>query len=243
MSTETTAQTVAGLVTSMCEALFDDVEELRGLVEKQLVADEPRRADLEIEERCLALLTDRGRRAAGAGLVMAPGVLVDAPYWLEWWTSDPDAPVIEPRRLAAETDPRAVGFRDYTQLLWYAEPLATGKRHVTGPYVDYLCTDQQTLTLTTPVWRGGEFAGVVGVDLLVRSLEERFFAALAGVPGRYVVINSMGRVVTATDVDLVTGDLLRGLPVGDWWAGRAAAETGWEFHPCSDLPLGVISAH
>jgi hypothetical protein len=237
-----TAAQVAGLVTAMCEDLFADVEELRGLVEKQLVADEPRRADLEIEERCLALLTDRDRRAAGAGLVMAPGLLLDAPYWLEWWTSDPDAAVIEPRRLAAETDPRAVGFRDYTQLPWYADPLATGRRHVTGPYVDYLCTDQQTLTLTTPVWRGGEFAGVVGVDLLVRSLEERIFAVLAGVPGRCVVVNSMGRVVTATDTDLVTGDLLRGLPLREWWAGEAAEHPVWEFHRCPDLPLGVISA-
>jgi hypothetical protein len=237
-----TAAHVARLVAAMCEDLFTDVDELRGLVEKQLGAAEPRRGDLEIEERCLALLTDRDRRAAGAGLVIAPGVLADAPYWLEWWTSDPDAAVIEPRRLAAETDPRAVGFRDYTQLPWYAEPLASGRRHVTGPYVDYLCTDQHTLTLTSPVWRGGEFAGVVGVDLLVRSLEERFFAALAGVPGRCVVINSMGRVVTATDPDLVTGDLLRGLPVGDWWAGLDVEHAEWEFHPCPNLPLGVISA-
>ena len=236
------AADIAHLVGSMCEDLFADVEDLRALVEKQLVADHPHRADLEIEERCLTLLRDRSRRAAGAGLVMAPGVLVDAPYWLEWWTSDPDAAVIEPRRLAAETDPRAVGFRDYTQLPWYAEPLASGKRHVTGPYVDYLCTDQHTLTLTSPVWRSGEFAGVVGVDLLVRSLEERFFAALAGVPDRCVVINSMGRVVTATDPELVTGDLLRGLPVGDWWAGRLVEHPRWEFHGWPDLPLGVISA-
>jgi hypothetical protein len=233
---------VAKLVTSMCEELFDDVAELRELVEQQVSREDPRRADLQIEDRCMTLLADRSRHAAGAGLVIAPGVLVDAPYWLEWWTSDPDAAVIEPKRLAAETDPRAVGFRDYTQLPWYAEPLATGRRHVTGPYVDYLCTDQQTLTLTTPVWREGVFAGVVGVDLLVRSLEERVFAAVSGAPGRCVVINSMGRVVTATDPDLVTGDLLRGLPLADWWAGRLVEHPDWEFHPCPDLPLGVIAA-
>jgi hypothetical protein len=139
-------------------------------------------------------------------------------------------------------DPRAIGFRDYTQLPWYAEPLASGRRQVTGPYVDYLCTDQQTLTLTTPVWREAEFVGVVGVDLLVRTLEERFLESLAGASGRCVVINSMGRVVTSTDPDLFTGDLLRSLPVAAWWAGEALEHQEWEFLACPGLPLGVISA-
>ncbi|TFD48627.1 hypothetical protein E3T46_14390 [Cryobacterium sp. Hh11] len=47
-----------------------------------------------------------------------------------------------------------------------AEPggvCAAGRRHVTGPYVDYLCTDEYTLTLTLPVYRGGtELIAVVG---------------------------------------------------------------------------------
>ena len=73
-----------------------------------------------------------------------------------------------------------MGFRDYTHLPWYAVPRETGSAHITGPYIDYLCTDQQTLTLTRPVRRGGEFAGVVGFDLLVRTFEEQMFAPLGG---------------------------------------------------------------
>ncbi len=36
------------------------------------------------------------------------------------------------------------------------DPERTGTRHLTGPYVDYLCTDDYTVTVTTPVTLDGE---------------------------------------------------------------------------------------
>lgn len=233
---------VADLVVQWCAALFADLDEVAAQVEQQLAVEAPRRGDLAIEETCHRLLTDPGRKVAGAGLVLAPDVLADAAYWLEWWTANPDASPPVPRRLAAETDPRAVGFRDYTHLPWYAVPLATGAAHITGPYVDYLCTDQQTLTFTRPVWRRGTFAGVVGFDLLVRTFEERMFGPLERVEGSCAVVNTAGRVVTSSDLQWVTGDLIRGLPVGQWWAGEPAEHDAWEFWPCPGLPLGVITS-
>ena len=245
---------VARLVGDLCAALFADLDGIATEAGEQLAVASPRRSDLAIEARCHALLTDPARKVAGAGVVMAPDVLTDAPYWLEWWTANPDAAPPTPRRLAAETDPRAVGFRDYTTLPWYAVPLATGAAHVTGPYVDYLCTDQQTLTFTRPLWRDGAFAGVVGFDLLVRTFEERMFGPLEHVGRACAVINRAGRVVTSSDLRWVTGDLIRGLPVERWWAAsKEAAEEGegratqeahgeWEFSPCPGLPLGVITA-
>ena len=233
---------VAELVVQWCAALFADLDEVAAQVEQQLAVESPRRGDLAIEETCHRLLTDPDRKVAGAGLVLAPDVLADAAYWLEWWTANPDASPPVPRRLAAETDPRAVGFRDYTHLPWYAVPLATGAAHITGPYVDYLCTDQQTLTFTRPVWRQGAFAGVVGFDLLVRTFEERMFGPLERVEGSCAAVNTAGRVVTSSDLQLVTGDLIRGLPVQQWWAGEAVQHDAWEFWPCPGLPLGVITS-
>jgi hypothetical protein len=233
---------VADLVVQWCAALFADLDEVAAEVERQLAVESPRRSDLAIEDRCHRLLTDPGRKVAGAGLVLAPDVLADAAYWLEWWTANPDASPPVPRRLAAETDPRAVGFRDYTHLPWYAVPLATGAAHITGPYVDYLCTDQQTLTFTRPVWRRGAFAGVVGFDLLVRTFEERMFEPLERVKGSCAVVNTAGRVVTSSDLQWVTGDLIRGLPVEQWWAGEPVQHDAWEFWPCPGLPLGVITS-
>ena len=37
-------------------------------------------------------------------------------------------------------------------------------RHLTGPYVDYVCTDDYTITITTPVRVAGRLVGVVGTD-------------------------------------------------------------------------------
>jgi methyl-accepting chemotaxis protein-like sensor len=233
---------VAALVAGLCAGLFAELDTLADEVARQLAVESPRRADLDIEGRCHELLTDPARKVAGAGVVMAPDVLADAPYWLEWWTANPDAAPPVPRRLAAETDPRAVGFRDYTHLPWYAVPLATGAAHVTGPYVDYLCTDQQTLTFTRPVLRRGVFAGVVGFDLLVRTFEERMFGPLERVDGSCAVINTSGRVVTSSDLRWVTGDLIRGLPVQGWWAGGQSPDGPWDFWACPGLPLGVITS-
>ncbi len=229
MGPTTDGPDIAAFVIDLAEQIFTGVDELRTIVERQLAVPAPRRSDLAIEDHCRELLADREHAAAGAGLVMAPDVLADAPYWLEWWLGDPTAAVPAARRLAAETDPRVAGFRDYTQLPWYAIPRRTDARHITGPYVDYLCTDQQTLTFTAPVRRYGTFAGVVGMDLLVQTVEERAFGPLSRAASPSVLINRTGRVVTASDLSWVTGDLIR-----DWSAG-------WELTPCADLPLAVLT--
>ncbi len=59
------------------------------------------------------------------GFVAETGVLQDAPYWLEWWTADPEVGADSCRRLAADTDPSSVGFRDYTELPWFVTPRET----------------------------------------------------------------------------------------------------------------------
>lgn len=238
---DTAAAGITAVVTDLCERLFAEIDELRAAVVADLPAAGARRADVDIEERCHRLMRADGSLAAGAGWVAAPGVLGDAPYWLEWWTGEPGTRAA-PKRLAAETDPRSVGFRDCTTLPWYAVPLQTRARHITGPYVDYVCTDQYTLTFTVPAVRGPSFLGVVGADVLVRSFEERLFGPLSRVGGACAIINASGRVVTASDPQRVTGDLIRGLPLAQWWAGEHAAHERWAFHACPGLPLGVIFA-
>jgi hypothetical protein len=55
------------------------------------------------------------------------------------------------------------------------------------------------------------------------------------------VVNTAGRVVTSSDVRWVTGDLIRGLPVGRWWAGERVHHPEWDYFACPGLPLGVIA--
>nr|WP_284289210.1 cache domain-containing protein [Angustibacter aerolatus] len=165
-------------------------------------------------------------RLVGAGYVAAPGVLADAPYRLEWWTADPDAPTGPVEPLAVQTDPQADDFRDYTALPWYAGPAADHRPHLTGPYVDYLCTDEYTLTFTRPVLAGGRFVGVVGADLYVRTLEALVQPVLAGLARPATLLGATGRVVTSS-AGWVTGDLLRDVDPG-------------ALLRCSTVPLAVL---
>ena len=239
------AADVAAWVSGFGADLFGRLDALGALAASQLcVAVAPKRADLRLEAWCRGLLTEPGTPVAGAGAVFAPGVLADAPYWLEWWTAEQSSggPVVG--KLAAETDPRAVGFRDYTELPWYARPLATGERHVTGPYVDYLCTDQYTLTFTQPLLLGGRFAGVVGADVLVAWFEEQLLDVLDEVEHTCLLVNAAGRVVTSSDAAWVTGDLVRDLPLADWLdptTPDVIGPDGWTALRCTGLPFLVVS--
>jgi len=239
------AAVVAAWVSDFGAALFGRLDDLGVLAASQLdAAAPPRRAALHLEAWCHELLTEPGTPVAGAGAVFAPGVLADAPYWLEWWTAEQSSggPVVG--KLAAETDPRAVGFRDYTELPWYARPLTTGGRHVTGPYVDYLCTDQYTLTFTQPLLLEGRFAGVVGADVLVAWFEEQLLDVLDDVERTCLLVNAAGRVVTSSDAAWVTGDLVRDLPLADWLdptTPDVVGPGGWTALRCAGLPFLVVS--
>lgn len=142
----------------------------------------------------------------GAGFVAAPGLLSDAEWHLAWWLADAGA--AGPRRLATVDDPSSDMFRDYTTLEWWRVPARTHARHLTGPYVDYVCTDDYTVTITAPVIEDGEMLGVVGVDCLVDRLERELRPPLVA-HGGAAIVNASSRVVTATDAHLETGAILR----------------------------------
>lgn len=174
---------------------------------------QPRRADLRgIEPLVTMILGEREETVHGAGFVAAPGLLVDAPWWLEWFAWD--AGVVQ--RLVTETDPSGVHFFDYTQMPWYDGPRVQPPpaRAVTGPYVDYLCTDDYTLTFTEAVHRpDASFAGVAGVDVRILAVERRFLAELRASGRVLVLVNELGRVAVSTTARLLSGDLVEGVDV------------------------------
>ena len=174
---------------------------------------QPRRADLmEIEPLVATILGEREETVHGGGFVAAPGLLDDAPWWLEWFAWDAGAV----QRLVSETDPSGAYFFDYTFMPWYAGPRdrTPPARAVTGPYVDYLCTDDYTLTFTEAVRRqDGSFAGVAGVDVRVLAVEQRFLAELRASGRLLVLVNELGRVVVSTGARLLSGDLVDELDV------------------------------
>jgi DNA-binding FadR family transcriptional regulator len=154
------------------------------------------------------LLAGHQDLAAGAGVITAPNVLADAPLWLEWWWTNPAGSA---EQLRVNLDPAAPDFFDYTTAAWYtaAERLhgtgIPGGGAVTGPYVDYFCSGEYTITLSVPVRVGGRFIGVAAADVLVSNLEGQVLPALL-TAGRPVALTSPeGRVIAATTAGLVPG--------------------------------------
>ena len=192
------AELMAGL--DQLTGVFDELEGLAGqfadLVRRcQENATDPHRDDLARLRPTIHDILDRHRGwLAGAGVIVAPNLLADAPRWLEWWFTRPSG---TPEALRVSLDESAVDFYDYTSAEWYALPARTGRRHAAGPYVDYLCTNEYSLTLSAPVRLGRQLLGMVGADVLAASLESRFAPVLAALGDDLVLANAAGRVIAS----------------------------------------------
>ncbi len=167
---------VAARVAETFDGLFATIDGWRDRLQDHLEADAaPTAATLDpvVEASAVPALAADGL-ITGSGFVAAPGLLSDAHWHLAWWLGG----AAGIRRLATIDDPSNDQFRDYTTLEWWRFPARTGTRHLTGPYVDYVCTDDYTVTITTPVTVGGQLLGVVGMDVLVDRLERELLPLL-----------------------------------------------------------------
>lgn len=153
-----------------------------------------------VEADAHAILDSSNRPLYGAGYCASDAVVSEGNP-LAWWQG------VHRSLLAASTFGPGQAAIDLVRLEWYRVPEATGARHVAGPFVDYLCSNEITLTSTIPVFLDGEFAGVVCADVLVSSLEGALQAELAG---GATLINASGRVILSADPDRETGDRCMG---------------------------------
>jgi hypothetical protein len=148
----------------------------------------------------------------GAGFIAAPGVVRGKGLHFAWWLGPlEDNPILgtttEPNQLDLASREYADYLRDLSALEWYRVPEATGARHITGPYVDHLCTCDYILTLTAPVVVDGSMAGVVGADVLVRRLERDALPLMRAVGAPTALVSAAGRVIVSTDPQLPVGTL------------------------------------
>jgi hypothetical protein len=159
-------------------------------------AGRPGRDDLiPLRPTIFGILRSHRGLVAGAGVITAPGLLRDAPRWLEWWFTNAAG---TPEVLRINLDPAAPDFFDYTTADWYATTLSSLARRVAGPYVDYACTNEYAVTLSTPVRDGADLLGVAAADVLVSSLEARVLPALKGFDRPVALANADGRVIAST---------------------------------------------
>jgi hypothetical protein len=214
---------------------FDVVDAIAAATVRQLeLAEPPRRSSLAgIDDLTVDLVERSDELIQGAGFVAAVGLFEDVPWWLEWFARD-DGKV---QQLLVETDPNGGGFYDYENLPWYVVPRDTGHRHVTGPYVDYLCTEDYTLTFTTPLTLDGRFVGVAGADVRVKAAEEWVLPALRTAHSRLVVLNAHGRILASNSGRHVCGDLVEEVDIAAAWATPDSVPG---LHRLADLPFGVL---
>lgn len=155
-----------------------------------------------IEPSAREVLDLTNRPIYGAGFC-ATDRIVSEGNPLAWWQGP------ERLLLASSTFGPGQAAIDLQRLEWYRVPAETGRRHVAGPFVDYLCSNEITLTASLPVFLQGEFAGVMCADVLVASLEDLLLPLIAR-SGGAALVNASARVVVANDDEHETGDRFRG---------------------------------
>lgn len=161
----------------------------------------------------------------GAGFIAALDSLADARSHLAWWQGAERAKLV----LASQSVNKEL--IDYSELEWYRVPQSTGHPHVAGPYVDYLCSDEYTITVAAPVHLDGAFAGVAGLDLLIDQVERDLLPRLRAFGDDISIVNGVGRVLLSTSARRETGDSIRG-----------AALEAFERGPCPGMALEVLTA-
>lgn len=227
-----TGDDVVEQVSALVAGVFERLEPVLAAAESVLAAAPEAAALARIRPRITEAL---GGLIVGAGFVSAPHVLTDSEFGFEWWTGSP----ARPSQLFISLDPASENFLDYTRQSWFTVPRDTGRRHVNGPYVDYLCTDEYTLTFTIPVSRGRSFAGVVGADVYVREFERAVRPRLQSLGRGAALLNAQGRVIVSTSVRQPTGSLVREADVPAWWS--AGAEPGAGLRRCGDAPIVLVT--
>ncbi|TKV28809.1 hypothetical protein FDK12_03810 [Arthrobacter sp. NamB2] len=136
----------------------------------------------------------------GAGFVAAEHAIADAVWHMAWWQGEAMERLVLPAVASASAA--------YTRREWFTRPMDTGYAHVTGPYVDFLCTDEYTMTMTVPVLAGGRRVGVAGADVFVESLEPLLLPALRKLHPAAALVNHAGRVIVSAEVQVAAGTLL-----------------------------------
>ncbi|WBM81286.1 cache domain-containing protein [Cryobacterium breve] len=173
----------------------------------------------------------------GAGFIAAADDRQASPAHFAWWLGPLAGnpllgTTLAPTRLDLAARVHTEYLRDFRGLEWYRVPEATGRAHVTGPYVDHLCTFDFIVTLTLPVLVDGRMVGVIGADVSVTRLEQSLLPALLGLDAPAALVNAIGRVVISTEATLAAGDIVPN-------PGHPLA--AYDRAPCAGFPFDVIA--
>ncbi|MEV8338625.1 hypothetical protein [Leucobacter sp. NPDC077196] len=187
-----------------------------------------------VEPGAHRVLDTEGRPLYGAGFCASEDLVAEGNP-LAWWQGRDRA------LLASSTFGPGQAAIDLMRLEWYRVPEATGDRHVAGPFVDYLCSNEVTITSAVPVLVGGDFWGVVCADVLVSSLEDALLSVFDGHSG-VTLVNANGRVVLSNDPDFETGDRYPGADPEDGLAALRSSGSAVRVLSSQRYPFSLVVA-
>ena len=215
---ETTPAEVAEAVGTLFEQIFARLDEWRTLVAGYGDSASSGGLDALVEELVLADLAQPDPLFIGAGFIAADDVVNGSDVHFSWWLGPVEGnPILKrtthPTKLDLATRIHTEYLRDFRSLEWYSIPETTRHAHVTGPYVDHLCTCEYILTITVPVYAADRIGaarmiGVVGVDVAVRTLESRLLPRFLDCENPLALLSDGGRVILSTDPAVSPGSLL-----------------------------------
>ena len=207
------AAPVIDAVAEMVDGVFIEAQSMRRELADcfhRFDADAPTTRDVAaIQPRLVTALRNGGGLLKGAGVVLAPGVLMDARLWIDWWALDGTGEI---GPAVFDFDEDSLDFYDYTCADWYLAPRNGSRRSLVGPYVDFNGINDYIVTATVPVIVDGRFVGVAGADLSVDELERRLIVANRRFHAELVVVNASDRIVASTSPRHVVGSLLQADP-------------------------------
>lgn len=190
-------------------------------------------ADAVIEPLAGAALDAPGSAVVGAGFIAAEDVLSNARWHMAWWQGA--------AKLRLMSVSPAEAGEIYARREWFTTPLEARRPHITGPYVDFLCTDEYTVTLSVPLLAPAP-SGIVGADMFVAQLEPSIGPLLGRISPTASLVNRSGRVLVSADPRIASGTVL----TDPWAPGQhdvAAREDGrlLPLTACGDLPLAIAA--
>lgn len=190
---------------------LDDIRvALQGIDEELHKLSPPRPVRSGSAERIDELLRETVDRNAdlvrGAGIAYAPGLLRDAPLWMDWWdTNEADQMAFKSHAFSNAS----LRYYDYTHMPWFTEPLRADVFAAQGPYLDRGGIERVTITVSLPVKAPAFQGSVLGADLRFGSIAEILFGGNdVDDDLEDVLVDEHGRVVVSAVPGLVPGDLI-----------------------------------
>ena len=126
----------------------------------------------------------------------------DHDYWmLEWWLKDNN----DIKQALYELDQGTQQRLDFRTFEWFHKTHQHNTTYIHGPYVDYICNTDYTITSAHAVSVNGQFVGVAVIDILVAKLEQLIAPCLGAT--KVLLTNLENRVIVSNVPQIRTGSI------------------------------------